>query len=143
MIYVLQHHRARALHYDFRLELDGVVLSWAVPKGPSLAPRVRRLAMRVDDHELAHATYEGPTVIIWDRGTWEPEGDAHAGLATGKLAFALHGEKLHGRWHLRRTQPLDKRESWLLFKGKDEHASDTIDITRAQPASVITGRPLP
>jgi bifunctional non-homologous end joining protein LigD len=150
VLYVLQHHRARAVHYDFRLELDGVLVSWAVPKGPSLAPKARRLGVRVPDHELEHADVEGAdedggAVIIWDRGTWEPEGGidgARTGLAAGKLAFVLHGEKLCGRWHLVRTKPIGKRESWLLFKGRDAYADDTIDITAAKPASVVSGRTL-
>jgi bifunctional non-homologous end joining protein LigD len=150
LIYVIQHHRARAVHYDFRLELDGVLLSWAVPKGPSLAPKTRRLGVRVPDHELAHAEYEGSydsggAVIIWDRGTWEPEGGfeaARKGLTDGKLAFALHGEKLRGRWHLVRTEPIAKRESWLLFKGRDAEADDVTDITAAKPASVKSGKTL-
>ena len=146
MLYVIQHHQARALHYDFRLELDGVLVSWAVPKGPSLAPKTRRLGVRVPDHALSHAEVEGVfdygSVIVWDRGTWQPEGDARKGLADGKLAFALHGEKLRGRWHLLRTKPIGGRESWLLFKGRDADADDTIDITAAKPASVISGKTL-
>ena len=126
------------------------MLSWAVPKGPSLAPKLRRLAVRVPDHEFAHAEYEGSyegggAVIIWDRGTWEPEGGsegARTGLAAGKLAFVLHGEKLRGRWHLVRTQPIAKRESWLLFKGRDAEADDAIEITVAKPASVKSGKTL-
>jgi len=147
---VIQHHRARALHYDFRLELDGVLVSWAVPKGPSLSPKARRLGVRVPDHELAHADFEGThegggAVIIWDRGTWEPEGGiegARNGLADGKLAFTLHGEKLRGRWHLVRTRPIAKRESWLLFKGRDAEADDVVDITVTRPASATSGRTL-
>ena len=150
MLYVIQHHRAHAVHFDFRLELDGVLLSWAVPKGPSLSPKVRRLGVRVPDHELAHARFEGAhegggAVIIWDRGTWDPDGGLEAarqGLADGKLAFALHGEKLRGRWHLVRTKPIGKRESWLLFKARDADADDTIDIAADKPASVVSGRTL-
>src|SRR5271155_4276656 len=96
VLYVIQHHRAHVVHYDFRLELDGVLVSWAVPKGPSLSPKARRLGGRVPDHALAHADVEGASgggaVIIWDRGTWEPEGGVEAarkGLADGKLAFDL------------------------------------------------------
>lgn len=146
----MQHHRAHVVHYDFRLELDGVLVSWAVPKGPALAPRVRRLAVRVDDHELAHADVErgypdGGAVVVWDRGRWEPDGGvdgARAGLAGGKLAFALHGTKLHGRWHLVRTKPVGRRESWLLFKARDAFADDALDITTARPESVLSGRAL-
>jgi len=152
--YVIQQHAARRLHYDFRLELDGVLLSWAVPKGPSLSPKERRLAARTEDHPLAYHDFEGiipagqyggGTVSVWDRGSWEPEGGdeaARKGLAAGKLTFELHGEKLHGRWHLVRTKPQGKQESWLLFKGRDEAADDKTDITIAKPASVKTGRTL-
>jgi len=149
LLYVIQHHRARAVHYDFRLELDGVLVSWAVPKGPSLSPKARRLGVRVPDHALSHANVEGAhgggAVIVWDHGTWDPEGGVEAarkGLADGKLAFELHGEKLRGRWHLVRTKPIAKRESWLLFKGRDAEADDAIDITAEKPASVLSGRTL-
>jgi bifunctional non-homologous end joining protein LigD len=149
LLYVIQHHRAHAVHYDFRLELDGALVSWAVPKGPSLSPRARRLGVRVPDHALSHAEVEGAlgggAVIIWDRGTWDPDGGVDAarkGLADGKLVFELHGEKLRGRWHLVRTKPIAKRESWLLFKGRDAHANDTIDITKDKPESVVSGRTL-
>src|SRR5206468_5711401 len=112
--FVIQKHAARRLHYDFRLELDGVLLSWSVPKGPSLSPSERRLAVRTEDHPLDYADFEGiipkgqyggGTVVVWDRGTWEPEGDAHAGMAKGRLTFTLHREKPHGRWHPVRTRP--------------------------------------
>jgi bifunctional non-homologous end joining protein LigD len=152
--YVIQQHAARRLHYDFRLELDGVLLSWAVPKGPSLSPKDRRLAARTEDHPLDYHDFEGiipahqyggGTVSVWDRGSWEPEGGdagARKGLAAGKLTFVLHGEKLHGRWHLVKTKPQGKQESWLLFKGRDEAADDKLDILAAKPASVKTGRTL-
>lgn len=151
--FVIQQHAARAMHYDFRLELRGVLLSWAVPKGPSLNPRERRLAVRVEDHRLEHAGFEGViapggAVIVWDRGTWRAEDEreadddaiAAAAMEQGKLTFDLFGEKLHGRWHLVRTRPRDKRESWLLFKAKDAAASDVVDIVKVAPASVISGR---
>lgn len=147
--FVIQQHAARRMHYDFRLELDGVLLSWAVPKGPSLSPKARRLAVRTEDHPLDYADFEGViakgeygggAVSVWDRGTWAPEGDARTALAAGKLTFSLDGEKLHGRWHLVRTKPQGKAESWLLFKGRDELADDTIDIVADKPASVISGR---
>jgi len=152
--YVIQQHAARRLHYDFRLELDGVLLSWAVPKGPSLSPKERRLAARTEDHPLDYHDFEGiipagqyggGTVSVWDRGSWEPEGGdaaARKGLAAGKLTFELHGDKLRGRWHLVRTKPQGKQESWLLFKGRDDAADDKLDITVAKPASVKTGRTL-
>ncbi|HZJ64630.1 MAG TPA: non-homologous end-joining DNA ligase [Kofleriaceae bacterium] len=147
--FVIQQHAARRMHYDFRLELDGVLLSWSVPKGPSLSPSERRLAVRTEDHPLDYADFEGVipqgqygggTVVVWDRGSWEPEGDAHEAMVKGKLSFALHGEKLHGRWHLVRTRGDGKAETWLLFKGRDEAANDKLDIVAAEPASVLSGR---
>jgi len=148
-LFVIQKHAASRLHYDFRLELDGVLLSWSVPRGPSLSPRDRRLAVRTEDHPLDYADFEGVipqgeygggTVVVCDRGTWQPEGDARDGMAKGKLTFALHGEKLHGRWHLVRTRGGDRAENWLLFKSRDDDASDRIDIVASQPVSVLSGR---
>jgi bifunctional non-homologous end joining protein LigD len=147
--FVIQQHAARRMHYDFRLELDGVLLSWSVPKGPSLSPRDRRLAVRTEDHPLDYADFEGVipqgeygggTVVVWDRGTWQPQGDARDAMAKGKLTFALHGEKLRGRWHLVRTRGGERAENWLLFKGRDDAASDRIDVVASQPASVLSGR---
>jgi bifunctional non-homologous end joining protein LigD len=147
--FVIQQHAARRMHYDFRLELDGVLLSWSVPKGPSLSPAERRLAVRTEDHPLDYADFEGVipqgqygggTVSVWDRGSWAPEGDAHEALVKGKLSFTLHGEKLQGRWHLVRTKSEGKAENWLLFKGRDEAANDKLDIVAARPASVLSGR---
>jgi len=147
--FVIQKHAARRLHYDFRLELDGVLLSWSVPKGPSLSPTERRLAVRTEDHPLDYADFEGiipagqyggGTVVVWDRGTWTPEGDAQDGMKKGRLTFTLDGDKLHGRWHLVRTKPQGKQEGWLLFKGKDDAANDKLDIVEKRPESVITGR---
>jgi bifunctional non-homologous end joining protein LigD len=147
--FVIQQHAARRMHYDFRLELDGVLLSWSVPKGPSLSPTERRLAVRTEDHPLDYASFEGiipqgeyggGTVVVWDRGTWAPEGDAREALAKGKVSFTLRGEKLRGRWHLVRTRSEGKAENWLLFKGRDAAANDEIDITTAEPASVLSGR---
>lgn len=147
--FVIQKHAARRLHYDFRLELDGVLLSWSVPKGPSLAPKERRLAVRTEDHPLDYAGFEGiipkgqyggGTVVVWDRGSWDPEGDPRAGMTAGKLTFTLHGEKLHGRWHLVRTKPQGKQETWILFKGRDDAADDKRDIVEDSPASVVSGR---
>jgi bifunctional non-homologous end joining protein LigD len=147
--FVIQQHAARRMHYDFRLELDGVMPSWSVPKGPSLSTRERRLAVRTEDHPIDYADFEGiipkgeyggGTVSIWDRGSWVPEGDAREALRKGKLSFTLHGEKLHGRWHLVRTRGDGKAENWLLFKGRDEAARDDGDITVDQPASVVSGR---
>jgi bifunctional non-homologous end joining protein LigD len=151
--FVVQAHAARRMHYDFRLELDGVLLSWSVPKGPSLVPGDRRLAVRTEDHPLDYAGFEGiipkgeyggGTVVVWDRGTWTREDttDAAAAVKKGRLTFALHGEKLRGRFHLVRTRSDDaKHENWLLFKGRDEHASER-DIVAERPQSVITGRTL-
>jgi len=149
--FVIQKHAARRLHYDFRLELDGVLLSWSVPKGPSLSPAEKRLAVRVEDHPLDYADFEGVipagqygggTVVVWDRGTWEPEGAAQEGMQKGRLTFTLHGEKLTGRWHLVRTKARgdDRTENWLLMKSRDDAADDKLDIVDARPESVITGR---
>jgi len=147
--FVIQKHWASSLHYDFRLELDGVLVSWAVPKGPSLDPKVKRMAIHVEDHPVSYASFEGKIpagqygageVIVWDRGTWEPVGDARDGLNNGKLAFRLHGDKLAGLWELIRTaKPGDKQEHWLLFKKSDEwaRAADDYDVTTALPDSVI------
>ena len=129
----MQKHDARRLHYDFRLELDGVLKSWAVTRGPSLVPGEKRLAVAVEDHPLEYGSFEGTipkgeygggAVLVWDRGTWAPIGDPHKGLAKGHLDFELMGEKLKGRWHLvrMRGKPRDKHENWLLIKGDDEFA---------------------
>src|SRR6187455_518734 len=130
-LFVIQKHRATQLHYDFRLEDEGVLKSWAVPKGPSLDPKVKRLAMQVEDHPVDYGDFEGiipegeyggGTVLLWDRGTWEAIGDAHEGYRTGRLKFVLDGEKLHGRWMLVRTGAEGQRQRWLLFKERDEDA---------------------
>jgi bifunctional non-homologous end joining protein LigD len=151
MSFVIQQHAARRMHYDFRLELDGVLLSWSVPKGPSLSPSDKRLAVRTEDHPLDYAGFEGiippgqyggGTVSVWDRGTWEPEGDPREAVRKGRLTFTLHGEKLHGRWHLIRTKGDDKHDNWLLFKSRDEAANENEDIVTKRPESVITGRTL-
>jgi bifunctional non-homologous end joining protein LigD len=129
--YLIQKHDATRLHYDFRLELDGALLSWAVTRGPSLNPADKRLAVRTEDHPLSYGDFEGTipkgqygggTVMLWDQGAWEPEGDPRAGLKKGHLAFNLHGERLKGRWDLVRMHGEEKRENWLLIKAKDEHA---------------------
>lgn len=151
--FVIQKHDATRLHYDFRLELDGVLKSWAVTRGPSLDPQEKRLAVHVEDHPLDYGTFEGTipkgeygggAVLLWDRGTWEPEGDPHKGYAKGHLDFTLKGEKLSGRWHLVRMhgRPRDKRENWLLIKSDDEVARplDQGDILQERPESVETGR---
>lgn len=151
--YCIQKHAATRLHYDFRLELDGVLLSWAVPKGPSLDPADRRLAVHVEDHPIAYGSFEGlipkgqyggGTVLLWDRGTWEPVSDAHAGMRKGHLKFRLHGDKLHGVWALVRmhTHGEGERENWLLIKDDDEEAKrgKKAAITELRPESVSTGR---
>ncbi len=151
--YVIQKHDASHLHYDFRLELNGVLLSWAVPKGPSLDPSVKRLAMQTEDHPLDYGGFEGTipegaygggTVMVWDRGTWEPEGDPEQGYAKGHLAFRLHGEKLTGGWHLVRTRSRDQKGNpWLLFKARDEAArSGDTSLLEKQSKSVLSGRDL-
>jgi len=147
--FVIQKHAARRLHYDFRLELDGTLKSWAVPKGPSLDPHVRRMAVHVEDHPLSYASFEGVippgqygagTVIVWDRGDWLPVGDPRTGYREGKLKFELHGEKLHGRWTLVRMHGHgdERQEPWLLIKENDEAArpASEYDITEALPESV-------
>jgi len=138
-VFVVQEHQATAHHWDFRLEVDGVMKSWAVPKGPSLDPAVKRMAIQVDDHSMAHNAYEGPNVIIWDRGTYEQGGRVAwpEALERGHAVFVLHGEKLHGGFALQRT-----RRDWLLIKRKDEDARPGSDITAERPESVVTRRPL-
>jgi bifunctional non-homologous end joining protein LigD len=152
LAYVIQKHRATALHYDFRLEWNGIMLSWAVPKGPSLDPSVKRMAMQVEDHPLEYNKFEGVipegeygggTVMIWDRGTWTPESpDVDAALKKGELKFRLDGQKLEGSWVLvrmgRRGQEGGK-VPWLLIKHRDELAS-TRDIAEEQPRSVVSDR---
>ncbi|RZF30265.1 DNA ligase D [Paraburkholderia sp. UYCP14C] len=152
--YVIQEHDARRLHYDFRLELNGALLSWAIPKGPSLDPSVKRLAVHVEDHPLEYGTFEGEippgnygagTVIVWDRGTWEPAGgaaEAARSYAAGKLKFHLHGQKLHGGWTLVRSHMPGSgdKEQWLLIKERDEAARDEsdYDVLKELPGSVLT-----
>jgi bifunctional non-homologous end joining protein LigD len=151
--FVIQKHAARRLHYDLRLEHDGVMKSWAVTRGPSLVPGEKRLAVRVEDHPIEYNTFEGTipqgqygggTVLIWDRGRWQPEGDPDKGLAKGHLDFTLDGEKLHGAWHLvrMRGRPGEKRESWLLIKAHDDAARGERDpdILEEEPNSVVSGR---
>lgn len=145
--FVVQEHAATARHFDLRLELGGVMRSWAVPKGPSLDPSVKRLAVQVDDHSLAYNSFEGRTdgggVVVWDRGHYEQGGRVAwpEALERGHAVFVLHGEKLHGGFALQRTQPGPKSQ-WLLIKRRDEHARAGSDIATEQPASVISGRTL-
>ena len=151
--FVIQKHAASRLHYDFRLELGGTLKSWAVPKGPSLDPSVKRMAVHVEDHPLGYASFEGTipkgqygagTVIVWDRGEWAPVDDPEAGYRAGRLRFDLHGEKLHGRWNLVRMKGRgnERQEPWLLIKEKDEEArpATEYDVVEAMPESVLKKR---
>jgi len=151
--FVVQKHGARRLHYDLRLELDGVLKSWAVTKGPSLVPGEKRLAVHVEDHPLEYGSFEGNipegeygagAVIVWDRGTWEPEGDPHKALEKGHIDFTLNGKKLKGRWHLvrMRRKAGQRQEGWLLIKSADDAARgpDDPDVLEEQPASVLSGK---
>ena len=145
LAFVVQKHRATALHYDFRLEHEGVMLSWAVPKGPSLDPATKRLAMMTEPHPLDYNGFEGVipegeygggTVMIWDRGVWTPEvSDVTAALAKGNLKFSLRGSKLRGSWVLVRT----RNRQWLLIKHRDRFVS-TDDVTVKRPLSVVSRR---
>jgi bifunctional non-homologous end joining protein LigD len=149
--FVVQKHRATALHYDFRLEWKGVLLSWAVPKGPSLDPSVKRLAMEVEDHPFEYRTFEGiipegeyggGTVMVWDNGTWTPESpDVDAALKKGDLKFTLRGKKLQGSWVLVRTRGRYQggKNTWLLIKHRDQYASAE-DIAETEPRSVMSKR---
>src|SRR6187431_2197898 len=151
--YLIQKHAASHLHYDFRLELDGVLLSWAVPKGPTLDPSVKRLAVQTEDHPLEYGGFEGSipageygggTVMVWDRGTWEPDGDPKRAYEKGHLSFQLHGQKLSGGWHLVKTKRAgQKQNTWLLFKDKDAaaQAGDT-SLLEENAKSALTGRDL-
>ncbi|MGA7781512.1 MAG: DNA ligase D [Paraburkholderia sp.] len=153
--FVIQEHDARRLHYDFRLELDGTLKSWAVPKGPSLDPSVKRLAVHVEDHPLEYGSFEGEippgnygagSVIVWDRGTWSPDGglaQAHEGYKAGKLKFTLDGDKLHGGWMLVRSHMRGSgdKEQWLLIKERDDAARSEadFDVLARMPGSVMDG----
>ncbi len=149
--FMIHKHDATRLHYDVRLEIDGVLASWAVPKGPSFDPSVKRLAVETEDHPLAYATFEGHIPegaygagesLIWDSGTYEtvPPGQESAQRKKGHLTLDIRGEKLQGRWHLIRTRAKGKKAQWLFFKARDEHASTTYDVTADRPESVKSGR---
>ncbi len=159
LAYVIQKHAASHLHFDLRLELDGVMKSWAVPKGPSLDPAVKRLAMQVEDHPIEYNVFEGTipkgeygggTVMVWDRGTYEYGGDEdeddpvdglRRGYARGDFKFALHGKRLKGSWVLIRTRRGDpRRAQWLLIKHRDEAAEPGSDVVEEFQTSVATGR---
>jgi DNA ligase D-like protein (predicted 3'-phosphoesterase) len=143
-VFVVQEHQATAHHFDVRLEVDGVMRSWAVPKGPSLDPTVKRFAVQVEDHTLAHNDFEGRTgrggVIIWDRGEYEQGGRVPwpEALERGHAVFVLHGEKLHGGFALQRTRDGEKPQ-WLLIKRRDEYAAPGSDIAAERPESVESG----
>jgi bifunctional non-homologous end joining protein LigD len=152
LAYVIQKHQASQLHYDFRLEWNGVLLSWAVPKGPSLDPSVKRLAAQVEDHPLEYGGFEGVipageygggTVMVWDSGTWIPEiPDVGAALRKGELKFKLSGKKLKGSWVLIRTKGGfggSRKPQWLLIKHRDQYAS-TEDVLAMKPRSVLSNR---
>ncbi len=151
LAYVIQKHRATALHYDLRLEWKGVMLSWAVPRGPSFDPSVKRMAMQVEDHPIEYNKFEGiipggeyggGTVMIWDRGTWTPESeDVDAALAKGDLKLTMEGEKMRGSWVLVRTRqrPDKSKPAWLLIKHRDNWVSKQ-DITELAPRSVVSDR---
>lgn len=153
LMFVIQKHAATRLHYDVRLEMDGVLASWAVPKGPSLDTHDRRLAVHVEDHPIEYGSFEGTipkgeygggTVMVWDRGTYEPKEDMAAGMEKGSLKFILHGEKLQGGFALVRMKPRegDRAENWLLIKERDDHVRprEEYDVTEARPESAATGR---
>jgi bifunctional non-homologous end joining protein LigD len=154
-IFVIQKHHASHLHYDFRLEMEGVLKSWAVPKGPSYDPGVKRLAMMTEDHPFAYASFEGVipdgnygagNVIIWDEGTWEfiePGDDPVAALKGGKLTFRMYGKKMFGEWALVRIggrQKSDKGNEWLLLKHRDNFANEDVDVTAIAPRSVVSNK---
>lgn len=152
--FVIQKHAARRLHYDLRLEMDGVLKSWAVPKGPSFDPDEKRLAVRVEDHPLDYADFEGVipekqygagAVMVWDTGTWEAVGDAHEGYRQGRLHFRLHGARLRGEWVLARMHGAragTDKENWLLLKVRDEYARPGTDGEDVHAVSVLSGRTL-
>lgn len=142
-VFVVQEHQATAHHFDLRLEVDGVMRSWAVPKGPSMDPAQKRLAVQVEDHALSHNDYEGAGVIVWDRGSYEQGGRVPwpEAIDRGHAVFVLHGEKLHGGFALQRTRGGTKPQ-WLLIKRRDEHAVPGSDVVAARPESVLSGRTL-
>ncbi|MGZ6469430.1 MAG: non-homologous end-joining DNA ligase, partial [Bdellovibrionota bacterium] len=147
LIYVIQEHHASHLHYDFRLESGGTLKSWAVPKGPSLDPKVKRLAVEVEDHPISYAKFEGDipkgeygggNVVVWDYGSWIPSGNVNSALKKGHLDFELQGEKLQGKWTLIRTRITGSKPSWLLFKRNDEFARSGSDVLAEMPGSVLS-----
>jgi bifunctional non-homologous end joining protein LigD len=154
-IFVIQKHRASHLHYDFRLEMEGVLKSWAVPKGPSYDPGTKRLAMMTEDHPYDYASFEGVipegnygagNVIIWDNGHWEfvePGDDPVAALKSGKLTFRMYGKKMFGEWALVRIKgrgKSDRGNEWLLLKHRDAFANEQVDVTEVAPRSVVSNK---
>lgn len=155
-LFVIQKHQASHLHYDFRLEMEGVLKSWAIPKGPSYDPTVRRLAMMTEDHPYDYAAFEGVipagnygagNVIIWDQGTWEfiePGDDPVKAVKSGKLTFRLYGRKMFGEWALVKIRGgksgSDKGNEWLLLKHRDEFANEDVDVTKVAPRSVVSNK---
>ncbi len=154
-IFVIQKHAATRLHYDFRLEMEGVLKSWAVPKGPSYDPGTKRLAMMTEDHPYDYAAFEGVipegnygggNVIIWDNGQWEfiePGDDPVAALESGKLTFRMFGKKMFGEWALVRIKgrgKSDKGNEWLLLKHRDAFANEQVDVTEVAPRSVVSNK---
>jgi DNA ligase D-like protein (predicted 3'-phosphoesterase) len=147
-VFVVQEHAGRSRHFDLRLQVQGAMRSWAVPRGPSMDPTVKRLAVQVEDHALAHNDFEGPTdggggVVVWDRGDYEQGGRVPwpQALERGHAVFVLHGHKLRGGFALQRTR-LGPKPQWLLIKRADEHARRESDVIAEQPASVLSGRTL-
>jgi len=146
--FVVQEHQASTHHFDLRLEVGGVMRSWAVPKGPSMDPAVKRLAVQVEDHSMGHNDFEGPTeqggVIVWDRGSYEQGGRVGwpEALERGHAVFVLHGEKLRGGYALQRTRGSGERSQWLLVKRKDEAALAGSDMVGERPESVLSGATL-
>jgi len=146
-VFVVQEHAATAHHFDLRLEVDGVMRSWAVPKGPAMDPAVKRLAVAVEDHELAHNEFEGKLgeggVIVWDQGTYEQGGRVRwpEAIDRGHAVFVLHGAKLRGGFALQRTRP-GKKPEWLLIKRRDDEARPGSDVVAEEPRSVLSGRTL-
>jgi DNA ligase D-like protein (predicted 3'-phosphoesterase) len=146
--FVVQHHAASTDHYDFRLEIDGALVSWAVPKGPSINPKEKRMARRTEDHPMEYESFEGVIpqgeygagqVIVWDQGTYTSERDMSEGLRRGHLSFQLNGQKLHGGFALTRLRG-GKDETWLLVKKSDDDADGRRKPVRSQPESVVSGR---
>ena len=154
LIFIIQKHAASHLHYDFRLEMEGVLKSWAVPKGPSYQSSEKRLAVEVEDHPLEYGNFEGTipeghygggTVMLWDKGTWTPFGDPLQGYKEGKLVFVLHGEKMRGLWALVKMASNYKgggKPNWLLIKKHDKYSDSLTDEELLDTVSVKSGKDL-